>query len=126
MGTYYLLPEEGNFYKANLHCHTVISDGDLTPEQVKEAYMEQGYSIVAFTDHNKYCKHEELDEEGFLSIAAYEANIDQFAPHKDAWPDLKVYHFNFYTRREGRGKKRSPCRCAAIMTWNTSTAISIR
>ena len=90
MGTYYLLPEEGNFYKANLHCHTVISDGDLTPEQVKEAYMEQGYSIVAFTDHNKYCKHEELDEEGFLSIAAYEANIDQFAPHKDAWPDLKV------------------------------------
>ena len=47
MGTFYLLPKEGTFYKANLHCHTVVSDGDLTPEQVKEAYMGQGYSIVA-------------------------------------------------------------------------------
>ena len=46
------------YKRQNLHCHTVVSDGDLTPEQVKEAYMGQGYSIVAFTDHNKYCKHE--------------------------------------------------------------------
>ena len=36
MGTFYLLPKEGTFYKANLHCHTVVSDGDLTPEQVKD------------------------------------------------------------------------------------------
>ena len=41
MGTFYLLPEKGNFYKANLHCHTVVSDGALTPEQVKEAYQAQ-------------------------------------------------------------------------------------
>lgn len=27
MGTFYLLPKEGTFYKANLHCHTVVSDG---------------------------------------------------------------------------------------------------
>ena len=27
----FLLPENGNFYKANLHCHTTISDGRLTP-----------------------------------------------------------------------------------------------
>ena len=48
----YLLPENGTFYKANLHCHTVLSDGRLTPEQVRELYMSRGYSIVAFTDHN--------------------------------------------------------------------------
>ena len=105
MGTFYLIPKEGTFYKANLHCHTVVSDGDLTPEQVKEAYMGQGYSIVAFTDHNKYCKHEELNDEGFLSIAAYEANIDQFSPHEDAWPNLKVYHFNFYDKYPERREK---------------------
>lgn len=117
MGTFYLLPKEGTFYKANLHCHTVVSDGDLTPEQVKEAYMGQGYSIVAFTDHNKYCKHEELNDEGFLSIAAYEANIDQFSPHEDAWPNLKVYHLIFMIniRKEGKRKKRFPCPYAAIM-----------
>ena len=35
----YLLPESGNFYKANLHCHTTVSDGSMTPEEVKAHYM---------------------------------------------------------------------------------------
>ena len=34
----YLIPEEGKFYKANLHCHTTISDGKMTPEEVKAYY----------------------------------------------------------------------------------------
>ncbi len=46
----YLLPESGKFYKANLHLHTTISDGRMTPEEVKQAYMEQGYSLLAYTD----------------------------------------------------------------------------
>ena len=41
MGTFYLLPKEGTFYKANLHCHTVVSDGDLTPEQVKNMTLQE-------------------------------------------------------------------------------------
>ena len=47
-----LLPEAG-YYKANLYCHTTLSDGEFTPEQIKAAYQEQGYSIVAFTDHRQ-------------------------------------------------------------------------
>ena len=50
-----LLPEAG-YYKANLHCHTTLSDGEFTPEQIKAAYQEQGYSIVAFTDHRRYSR----------------------------------------------------------------------
>lgn len=38
----YLLPKDGEFYKANLHCHSVISDGRWTPEQIKENYKAQG------------------------------------------------------------------------------------
>mgnify|MGYP002627168420 CR=1 FL=1 len=34
----YLLPAEGNFYKANLHCHTTVSDGHWEPRRVKEEY----------------------------------------------------------------------------------------
>ena len=30
----YLLKEKGNFYKANLHMHTNISDGHMTIEEV--------------------------------------------------------------------------------------------
>ena len=48
----YLLPKEGNFYKANLHCHTNLSDGDFTPEEIKEMYKTEGYSVVAYTDHD--------------------------------------------------------------------------
>lgn len=102
MGTFYLLPQEGRFYKANLHCHTVISDGDLTPKQVKEEYQKRGYSVVAFTDHNQYRCHWELNDEEFLSIAAFEANIDQFSRYEGDDALRKVYHLNFYDRHPER------------------------
>ena len=47
----YLLPEQGKFYRANLHCHTTVSDGKTTPEETKQFYKDEGYSIIAFTDH---------------------------------------------------------------------------
>ena len=42
----YLLPEAGQFFKVNLHAHTVCSDGRLTPEEVKARFKETGYSAV--------------------------------------------------------------------------------
>ena len=47
----HLFPENGIFYKANLHAHTSLSDGKLSPCEVKALYKEYGYDIVAFTDH---------------------------------------------------------------------------
>ena len=32
---YYLLPEKGSFYKANLHCHTTVSDGRKSPAEIE-------------------------------------------------------------------------------------------
>ena len=40
-------------YKANLHTHTTISDGHLSPQFVVDWYHEHGYSILAITDHNE-------------------------------------------------------------------------
>lgn len=91
-----LLPENGPYYKANLHCHTTLSDGELTPEQVKEAYKAQGYSIVAFTDHRHYAWHKELDDEAFLSLAAYEVDMNDFGRHLGDWPRMKTYHINLF------------------------------
>ena len=67
MKDYDFFPGEGKFYKANLHCHTVISDGKLTKEQIKEEYQKRGYSIVAFTDHRTYGYHPELTDENFIA-----------------------------------------------------------
>ena len=49
----YMITETGTFYKANLHCHTTVSDGATTPEETKRLYMEQGYSIIDFTYHER-------------------------------------------------------------------------
>ena len=71
----YLLPEEGNFYKANLHCHTDCSDGELTPAEVKKIYKDKGYSIVAYTDHNMFIPHPELTDNEFLALHGIEMDI---------------------------------------------------
>ncbi|MBR2323222.1 MAG: PHP domain-containing protein [Clostridia bacterium] len=68
----YLLPKNGNFYKANLHCHTNISDGKLSPEEIKNLYKENGYSIVAYTDHEVYITHNDLTDSDFLALNGME------------------------------------------------------
>lgn len=101
----YVLPKEGSFYKANLHCHTVLSDGSLTAEEVKKAYMEHGYSIIAFTDHRKYAWHNELDQENFLSIAAYEVDINDFEKRPGDFSRLQTYHLNLYDTKPWENTK---------------------
>ena len=91
----YLLPKEGNFYKANLHCHSTFSDGKLTPEQIKKAYMNEGYSIVAFTDHDILISHEELNDENFLALNGFEIEIDKNLPGATEHRFKKTCHICF-------------------------------
>ena len=72
----YLLPNTGTFYKANLHCHSRLSDADLTVEQLKEEYKARGYSIVAFSEHEVLFSHyDKLFDEDFIPITAYEVGV---------------------------------------------------
>lgn len=73
----YLLPKGGKFYKANLHCHSTVSDGELSPEEIKKVYIEKGYSIVAYTDHDVLIAHPELADENFLPLNGYEVEINE-------------------------------------------------
>jgi hypothetical protein len=41
----------GHFLKGNLHTHSTLSDGHLSPQQVCEFYRHAGYAFVAITDH---------------------------------------------------------------------------
>lgn len=68
----YLLPENGNFYKANLHSHSTVSDGANTPEQMRDYYREHGYSILALTDHEYLVDHSDLNLPDFLMLTGYE------------------------------------------------------
>lgn len=109
----WLLPEDGNVYKANLHCHTVNSDGSWTPERVKEEYQKEGYSVVAYTDHRHYGWYPELKDENFLPLAAYEVDINDFYKIPGDYSRLKVYHINLYDTNpekdaEEKAKSRMP------------------
>lgn len=43
--------EPGRFWKGNIHTHSTLSDGTLTPDQVCTRYREAGYDFLSLTDH---------------------------------------------------------------------------
>ena len=86
----FLLPETGNSYKANLHCHTVLSDGRKTPEEIKEIYKAMGYSIVAYTDHDSLIPHDDLNDDAFLALHGVELEI--LAETKTDYGEVKTCH----------------------------------
>ncbi len=96
----YLLPDSGNFYKANLHVHTTVSDGEMTPEEIKRIYMERGYSIVAFTDHEVMVPHPELTDDSFLALTATEISVNQ--RYDCDFHFTKTYHLNIYSPFENK------------------------
>lgn len=72
----HLLPPV-TYYKAALHTHSNISDGQQTPEEMKQTHKEQGYQILCITDHNIHINHPELSEPDFLMLTGMEINTHQ-------------------------------------------------
>ncbi|MBO5369110.1 MAG: hypothetical protein J6B23_00380 [Clostridia bacterium] len=77
----YLISNEGKFYKANLHSHSSISDGCFSPEELKRRYMNQGYSVLAYTDHNIMLDMQHLTDENFVALNGYEWNVVNCEPY---------------------------------------------
>lgn len=96
----WLLPEEGSFYKANLHCHSTYSDGQLTPEELKKAYKSQGYAVLAITDHEAIFDHSYLNDDEFLTIPGYEREINDESHYEDRyeWASMRTTHLCLYPK----------------------------
>lgn len=90
--------ENGNRFKANLHCHTTFSDGAKTPAEIKEIYRKEGYNIVAYSDHNVLADHSELNDENFLAMLAIEVDVYQVY----GVDRLPCYHINFFPKKSGQ------------------------
>ncbi len=86
----YLIPEKGEFYKANLHCHTTVSDGRRSPEEIKALYKKLGYSVVAYTDHDIFIPHNDLTDDTFLALNGFEMEVNE--PGDAAWNTKKCCH----------------------------------
>jgi len=92
----HLLPQVPRYFKANLHTHSDISDGKLTPEEVKAAYKAKGYQILSLTDHNTIADHSDMNEPDFLMLTGVEININSPVSHPIA---SKTYHLNLIAKR---------------------------
>lgn len=75
MATRWLIDPKKKQYKANLHSHSTLSDGKLTPEELKALFKDNGYDILAITDHEYPKSHNDLTDKDFLMVTGYEAYI---------------------------------------------------
>ena len=87
----YLLQDK-KYYKANLHTHTTVSDGKLTPEETKALYKEQGYSILALTDHSVTVSHQYLNDPDFLLLTGVEIDATENKPFREGSKIAKCRH----------------------------------
>lgn len=92
-----LFKSRGRFYKANIHTHTTISDGKASPEEVKSIYKSDGFSVVAFTDHNILLDHSDLNDDEFLAISGMEYDFNETKPDMP-YSFLRTYHMLLLAR----------------------------
>ena len=92
-----LLNKNKPFFKAAMHCHSTNSDGKLSVQEQKELFKKQGYSVVAFTDHEHLIDNSFLDDKDFLTITSCEIAIKEFKNQSTMKNTLmRVTHLNFY------------------------------
>ncbi|MEL6946730.1 MAG: CehA/McbA family metallohydrolase [Pseudomonadota bacterium] len=46
-----LFSKPGQFWRGNIHTHSTLSDGILSPDEVCRRYKAEGYDFIALTDH---------------------------------------------------------------------------
>lgn len=69
-------PETGIWLKGNLHCHTTVSDGALTPEETCKGYRNHGYDFLSMTDHNVFVPHCEVPQEELVLLTGVEHDLE--------------------------------------------------
>jgi hypothetical protein len=62
--------------KAGFHCHTVNSDGGMSPEDTVKHYRAKGYQCLGITDHRCVTPVSEFSDEGFLGLDSTENGGD--------------------------------------------------
>lgn len=91
----YLIDPAKKQFKANLHCHSVHSDGNLTPQELKDAYKAHGYRVLCITDHETTNDFTHMTEPDFLMLTGYEAYI---RPSYIYNPFCSEVHLNLFAR----------------------------
>jgi hypothetical protein len=65
--------------RGNLHAHTTGSDGQLSPQELIDAYAALGYDFLMISDHDVVTQLRNLDHQGLALITGNE--ITAYGPH---------------------------------------------
>ncbi|MEX0799633.1 MAG: CehA/McbA family metallohydrolase [Dehalococcoidia bacterium] len=77
---------KSGWYKGDLHCHTVHSDGLNTVEEIVHSAIERGLDFLAVTDHNTTTHHAELARLSHLPITLIPGEeITTYWGHANTW-----------------------------------------
>lgn len=84
----------GNWYKGNLHSHTVKSDGKLTPAESVKLFQDNGYHFLCLSEHDLYTDYRrEFDSPEFIILPGLEASSVLFEK-EDGIRRKKVHHIH--------------------------------
>ena len=90
-----LLPVVKKYFKGNLHTHSHISDGVLSPEEMIRMYRDRGYDILCMTDHNVIAQHQKENREDFLLLTGVEINLNNLGERPKY---VRTYHILFISK----------------------------
>lgn len=84
----------GNWYKGNIHSHTVNSDGMLTPKEAVSLYRENGYNFLCLSEHDLYTDYSnEFNSKDFILLPGLEASAVLY-DSEDMSIRKKVHHIH--------------------------------
>ncbi|MEZ4826559.1 MAG: hypothetical protein R3C61_09740 [Bacteroidia bacterium] len=92
-----LFSQPTQWYKGNLHTHSLWSDGDDFPEMIMDWYKSQGYDFIALSDHNIFAEGEKwIETEGRKNgKEALEKYLSRFGAE---WVETKKENGKTYVR----------------------------
>lgn len=67
--------------KGGLHCHTTLSDGQLTPAEAEALAKKNGYDFLAITDHRVYNRIDYAPELGLTIIPGMEFDSTPYSEY---------------------------------------------
>lgn len=85
---------EADWYRGDLHLHTIYSDGNAHPAQVAVAAVEAGLDFIGITDHNRAQSPRGLAPEGHgwpLLLPGVE--VTTYAGHFNVWGSDEWFDF---------------------------------
>lgn len=96
MKDYFGFKNNGNWYRGNLHSHTTVSDGMLTPEEAVKYYKENNYHFLCLSEHEIYTDfRDQFNTDHFIILPGVERSIILYQGNEmNKNKRLKVHHLH--------------------------------